>query len=127
VLVKNSRFSLSLFLLLSVVIVKMGGAEYGRAGLRHAYDPRLVAQAWLWFVVPGDPGRRRGRLDGSRAKLGSGRKWWINGGGGTVWDSITFDLRLDLIYVGPATVALERGTRAAPRRPIISISDPLSR
>jgi quinohemoprotein ethanol dehydrogenase len=27
-------------------------------------------------------------------------KWWINGGGGTAWDSITFDPDLNLIYIG---------------------------
>src|SRR5258707_9702631 len=27
-------------------------------------------------------------------------KWWINGGGGTPWDSIAYDPDLNLLYIG---------------------------
>ncbi len=33
------------------------------------------------------------------AKTWSG-EWWKLGGGGTVWDSLTYDSELDLLYVG---------------------------
>src|SRR6267143_1816913 len=37
------------------VIIGNGGAEYGVRGYITAYDAETGAQAWRWFVVPGDP------------------------------------------------------------------------
>jgi quinohemoprotein ethanol dehydrogenase len=50
--------------------------------------------------VPGDPalGFESEAMERA-AETWSGR-WWVAGGGGTVWDAIVFDPALDLVYVG---------------------------
>src|SRR3981189_3380263 len=39
------------------VLIGNGGAEYGVRGYITAYDAETGAQAWRWFVVPGDPSK----------------------------------------------------------------------
>jgi len=84
------------------VLIGNGGAEYGARGYITAYDAETGDQAWRWFVVPGDPNKPF--EDESMAKAAMTwdpvGKWWVNGGGGTPWDSITYDPDLNLIYVG---------------------------
>src|SRR5882672_4444797 len=55
------------------VVIGNGGAEYGARGYVTAYDAKT-----------GDPAG----------------KYWINGGGGTTWDTITFDPDLNMVYIG---------------------------
>src|SRR5712675_2392687 len=40
------------------VLIGNGGAEYGARGYITAYDAETGAQAWRWFVVPGNPSKR---------------------------------------------------------------------
>ena len=84
------------------VLIGNGGAEFGVRGYITAYDAETGAQAWRWFVVPGDPSKPF--EDESMAKAAKtwdpAGKWWVNGGGGTPWDSITYDPDLNLIYIG---------------------------
>jgi alcohol dehydrogenase (cytochrome c)/quinohemoprotein ethanol dehydrogenase len=65
-----------------------------------AYDANTGEMAWRFYTVPGNP------ADGfeqpilaEAAKTWSG-EWWKIGGGGTVWDSMSYDPELDLLYVG---------------------------
>ena len=84
------------------VIIGNGGAEYGVRGYVTAYDAETGNQAWRWFVVPGDPDKPH--EDDSMAAAAKtwdpAGKYWVNGGGGTVWDSITFDPDLNMVYLG---------------------------
>lgn len=84
------------------VIVGNSGAEYGVRGYITAYDAETGKQKWRWFTVPGDPSQPF--EDPSMAKAAKtwdpAGKWWINGGGGTAWNSLTFDPELNLMYVG---------------------------
>jgi PQQ-dependent dehydrogenase (methanol/ethanol family) len=84
------------------VIIGNGGAEYGVRGYITAYDAATGKQAWRWFTVPGDPGKPF--EDESMAKAAktwdAAGKWWEAGGGGTAWDTMTFDPELNLMYVG---------------------------
>jgi PQQ-dependent dehydrogenase (methanol/ethanol family) len=84
------------------VIIGNGGAEYGVRGYITAYDAATGKQAWRWFTVPGDPSKPF--EDESMAKAAktwdAAGKWWEAGGGGTAWDSMTFDPELNLMYVG---------------------------
>jgi quinohemoprotein ethanol dehydrogenase len=84
------------------VLIGNGGAEYGARGYITAYDAETGEQAWRWFVVPGDPSKPF--EDDSMAKAATtwdpAGKWWLNGGGGTPWDSITYDPDLNMIYIG---------------------------
>lgn len=84
------------------VIIGNGGAEYGVRGYITAYDARTGNQKWRWFTVPGDPSKPF--EDESMARAAKtwdpAGKWWEAGGGGTAWDTLTFDPELNLMYVG---------------------------
>ncbi len=82
------------------VIIGNGGSEYGVRGYITAYDADTGEELWRFFTVPGNP------ADGFEndamamaAKTWTG-EWWKLGGGGTVWDSMSYDPELDLLYIG---------------------------
>lgn len=82
------------------VLIGNGGAEYGVRGYLSAYDAETGKLAWRFYTVPGDPSKpfENPALE-KAAKTWTG-EWWKYGGGGTVWDSFSFDPDLDLLYVG---------------------------
>ncbi len=84
------------------VLIGNGGAEYGARGYITAYDAETGAQAWRWFVVPDDPSKpfEDDSMKAAAYTWDPAGKWWINGGGGTPWDSITYDPDLNLVYIG---------------------------
>jgi quinohemoprotein ethanol dehydrogenase len=84
------------------VIIGNGGAEYGVRGYVTAYDAETGAQAWRWFVVPGDPSKpfEDASMEAAAKTWDPAGKYWVNGGGGSAWDSITFDPELNTVYVG---------------------------
>ena len=84
------------------VIIGNGGAELGVRGYITAYDAMSGEQKWRWFTVPGDPSKPYEDISMARAAMTWDRagKWWEAGGGGTAWDSITFDPELNLMYIG---------------------------
>ncbi len=84
------------------VIIGNGGAEYGVRGYITAYDAATGDQKWRWFTVPGDPSRAFEDASMARAAAtwDAAGKWWEAGGGGTAWDTLTFDPDLNLMYVG---------------------------
>jgi quinohemoprotein ethanol dehydrogenase len=88
------------------VIIGNGGAEYGVRGYVTAYDAETGRQLWRFYTVPGDP-----RAPVENPELGKAMatwkddphapyRYWEVGGGGTVWDSFSYDPDLDLIYFG---------------------------
>ena len=84
------------------VIIGNGGAEYGVRGYVTAYDAATGNQAWRWFTVPGDPSKpfEDDSMATAAKTWDAAGKWWINGGGGTAWDSIVFDPDLNTVYIG---------------------------
>ena len=82
------------------VIIGNGGAEMGVRGYVSAYDAESGKMIWRFYTVPGDPakGFEHPVLE-KAAKTWTG-EWWKLGGGGTVWDSMAFDPKLDLLYIG---------------------------
>ncbi len=84
------------------VIIGNGGAEYGVRGYITAYDAETGAQAWRFYTVPGDPAKpyENEALARAAKTWDPSAKYWEAGGGGTVWDSITFDPDLNLMYIG---------------------------
>jgi quinohemoprotein ethanol dehydrogenase len=84
------------------VVIGNGGAEYGARGYVTAYDAETGNQAWRWFVVPGDPSKpyEDESMEAAAKTWDPAGKYWINGGGGTAWDTITFDPELNLVYIG---------------------------
>ena len=84
------------------VVIGNGGAEYGVRGYVTAYDAGTGAQAWRWFTVPGDPSKPFENEAMARAAKtwDASGKWWESGGGGTAWDTMTYDPELNLMYIG---------------------------
>ena len=66
-------------------------------GYISAYDAETGKMVWRWYTVPGNP---KGPFENAQmemaAKTWSG-DWWKTGGGGTVWDGITYDPKTDLV------------------------------
>lgn len=82
------------------VIIGNGGAEIGVRGYVTAYDTQTGEQVWRWYTVPGNPADGfENEAMAMAAKTWTG-EWWKQGGGGTVWDSISYDPQLGLIYIG---------------------------
>lgn len=84
------------------VIIGNGGAEMGVRGYVTAYDAKTGKQAWRWFVVPGDPAKpyEDESMEAAAKTWDPAGKYWINGGGGTVWNSMVYDEKLNLLYLG---------------------------
>ncbi|HKS20263.1 MAG TPA: PQQ-dependent dehydrogenase, methanol/ethanol family, partial [Bradyrhizobium sp.] len=84
------------------VVIGNGGAEYGARGYVTAYDAETGNQAWRWFTVPGDPSKpfEDESMAAAAKTWDPAGKYWIDGGGGTAWDTITFDPDLNLVYIG---------------------------
>jgi len=84
------------------VLIGAAGAEYFTRGYLAAFDADTGAQVWRFYTVPGDPSKPvEGKHLEAAAKTWSG-DFWKYGGGGTVWDSITYDPVTDLVYFGTA-------------------------
>lgn len=84
------------------VVIGNGGAEYGVRGYLTAYDSETGDQKWRWYVVPGDPAKpyEDESMAAAAKTWDPAGKYWVNGGGGTPWDTLTFDPELNMIYIG---------------------------
>jgi len=87
-----------------LILIGNSGADLGARGYVTAYQQSTGKQAWRFFTVPNDPakgpdGAASDDILAKAAKTWAG-EWWKQGGGGTVWDSITYDAELDRIYIG---------------------------
>jgi PQQ-dependent dehydrogenase (methanol/ethanol family) len=82
------------------VIIGNGGAELGSRGYLTAYDAETGAQAWRFWVVPGNPADGFENPDVEFAATTWSGNWWEVGGGGNPWDSIIYDPEARLVYVG---------------------------
>ena len=84
------------------VVIGQGGAEYGARGYVTAYDTESGNQLWRWFTVPGDPSKpfEDASMEAAAKTWDPSGKYWINGGGGTPWDTITYDPDLNMVYIG---------------------------
>ena len=82
------------------VLIGNAGAEFGVRGYVSAYDAESGEMVWRTYTVPGDPslGFESEAMEKAAATW-SGR-WWVAGGGGTVWEGIVYDPELDLVYFG---------------------------
>jgi len=83
------------------VLIGHGGADNGPVrGYVTAYDAESGKQLWRFYVVPGNPadGFENAAME-MAARTWTG-EWWRYGGGGTVWNAMTYDPELDLVYLG---------------------------
>jgi alcohol dehydrogenase (cytochrome c)/quinohemoprotein ethanol dehydrogenase len=87
------------------VVLGSGGAEYKARGYIAAYDAQTGEEVWKFHTVPGNPADGFGKDGVNKAAMEAaaktwGGEWWKLGGGGTVWDSITYDAATNLILFG---------------------------
>ena len=86
------------------VIIGNGGAEMGVRGYVSAYDAESGKLVWRFYTVPGEPGKpdeaASDQVLESMARPTWTGDYWKVGGGGTVWDSMAYDPKLDLLYIG---------------------------
>ncbi len=83
------------------VIIGNGGTEQEAArGYVVAYDVATGEEAWRFYVVPGNPadGFENEAME-MAAKTWTG-SWWEFGGGGNVWNGITYDPEFNQIIMG---------------------------
>ena len=82
------------------VLTGNGGAELGVRGYVSAYDAETGELAWRWHTVPGNPadGFENAAMEMAAATWTG--EWWKSGGGGTVWDNMSYDPELGLVYIG---------------------------
>ena len=86
------------------IVVGNGGGDFGVRAFVAAYDAGTGKQLWKFYTVPGDPskgpdGEASDSVMPMAAKTWSG-EWWKLGGGGSAWDTITYDPKLKLVYFG---------------------------
>ncbi len=82
------------------VLIGNAGAEYITRGYISAYDAESGKQVWRFYTVPGDPAKPFEHPDLATAAKTWPAGAWKRGGGGTVWDAITYDPATDLVYFG---------------------------
>lgn len=99
-----------------LVLIGNGGAEYSARGYLSAYDADSGKLVWRFYTVPGDPGKGDENAAMTRArKTWTGTRYWTQGGGGTVWNTIAYDPETGLIFFGTGNgVAWNRVERGEP-------------
>jgi quinohemoprotein ethanol dehydrogenase len=82
------------------VIIGFAGTTGKARGFVTAYDAETGRRLWRFYTVPGDPaaGFENPAL-AKAAKTWSG-EWWRFGGGGDVWNAITYDPETDTVFIG---------------------------
>ncbi len=76
-------------------IIGVSGGEYPVRGFLSAFDAKTGIQAWKFYTIPG-PGDK----DPGLIKAAATWPKKIMGGGGSIWDAISYDPELELIYFG---------------------------
>jgi quinohemoprotein ethanol dehydrogenase len=84
------------------VIVGQAGADFGARGYLTAYDAASGRQLWRFYTTPGSPDENRGDPVMERAATTWGGEFWRTGTGGGPWNGLTFDEKLNRVYVGTA-------------------------
>jgi quinohemoprotein ethanol dehydrogenase len=97
------------------VIIGNSGGEYDKIrGYISAYDAKSGKLDWRFYTVPGDPSKPFESDAMARAAKTWAGQWWKLGGGGTVWDAISYDPDLNLLYFGTGNgFEWSRGLRSA--------------
>src|SRR5438876_8357677 len=82
------------------VIVGAAGGDRPTRGFFAAYDADTGRQVWKFYTVPGDPAKGFESEAMRKAAATWEGEWWKLGGGGAVWDGISYDPESELVYVG---------------------------
>ena len=83
------------------VLIGVSGGEYALRGYLSAFDAATGKLDWRFFTVPGDPSKPAEQpILEKAAKTWNGDWWKRGGGGGPVWDGLSYDPELNLVYFG---------------------------
>jgi quinohemoprotein ethanol dehydrogenase len=83
------------------VIVGHGGADVSPIrGYVTAYDAMTGKRLWRFYTVPGDPSKPATTKAEKVMRPTWKGDWYGKGGGGTVWNAMSYDPQLNLIYLG---------------------------
>jgi quinohemoprotein ethanol dehydrogenase len=82
------------------VIIGVAGGEFPARGFFEAHDARTGRFIWRFYTVPGDPSKPFENEDIRKAAATWDSEGLKMGGGGSVWDGISYDPEADLLYVG---------------------------
>jgi len=83
------------------VIVGHGGADITPIrGYVTAYDVMTGKRLWRFHTVPGDPSKPADSKGEAVMRPTWKGDWYGKGGGGTVWNAMSYDAKLNLIYLG---------------------------
>ena len=82
------------------VIVGAAGGDRPTRGFFAAYDAETGREVWKFYTVPGDPAKGFESAAMRKAAATWDGDWWKLGGGGAVWDGISYDPETELVYVG---------------------------
>jgi PQQ-dependent dehydrogenase (methanol/ethanol family) len=83
------------------VLIGNAGADFGVRGYVSAYDANDGDLVWRFFTVPAGKADAADRAAPPWADSWPGGGPWLEiGGGGTVWDSISYDPDTNLVYIG---------------------------
>lgn len=69
-------------------------------GFVDAFDAATGRHVWRFYTIPGDPARGFESKAMEMAAKTWGDQWWKHTGGGSVWEAMTFDPKLKLLYIG---------------------------
>nr|MEA2798294.1 quinohemoprotein ethanol dehydrogenase [Phenylobacterium sp.] len=83
-----------------MVIIGNAGAEYSCRGYVSAYDAATGKMKWRFYTVPAAPGDPTNSPELAKALKTWHGEFWKFGGGATVWDTILFDPKTNLVYFG---------------------------
>ncbi|HUD31056.1 MAG TPA: PQQ-binding-like beta-propeller repeat protein, partial [Novosphingobium sp.] len=83
------------------VIIGNGGADFGARGFVTAFDTATGKQLWRFHTTPGSAEQNAGDPAMEAAAKSWGPEFWkTTGGGGTVWNGMTYDEEANRIYIG---------------------------
>ncbi|MGZ6016409.1 MAG: PQQ-dependent dehydrogenase, methanol/ethanol family [Phenylobacterium sp.] len=83
-----------------MVVIGNAGAEYTCRGYISAYDAQTGKMKWRFYTVPAKPGDPTNTPILEKAAKTWHGEWWKYGGGATVWDTILYDPKTNLVYFG---------------------------
>jgi len=83
------------------IIIGFGGADEGPTrGYVSTYDAETGKLLWRWYTVPGNPANGfENKAMEMAAKTWAG-EWWKYGGGGTVWNAMSYDPETHTVIIG---------------------------
>ena len=74
-------------------------------GVVRAFDAKTGKLKWRWYTVPGDPSKGFENKTMAMAAKTWGTDWYkLSHGCGSVWEAITYDEKLNQLYIGPAGI-----------------------